>query len=112
MINNVEPKICPSADDSNDSVGLSEIKKRIFPRLIKHIITKERINPDLWLPMNFRNIIQERNVIDTDKKSGKIRSSNKSSWILNWKKNIKGNKEKRMVCIGNLLNMFFEKFNT
>ena len=47
MINNIEPKICPSTDDCNDSVELSEIKKRIFPRLIKHIITKERINPDL-----------------------------------------------------------------
>ena len=76
MINNIEPKICPSADDCNDSVGLSEIKILIFPRLIKHIITKERINPDLWPPINFRKIIQERNVIDTDKKNGKIRSSN------------------------------------
>ena len=47
MINNTETKICPSTEDCNVSSGLSEIKNLILPRLIKHIITKERINPDL-----------------------------------------------------------------
>ena len=76
MINRIETKICPSTEDCNVSSGLSEIKNLILPILINDIITKERINPDLWLPINFRSIIQERNVIDMDKNNGNITSSN------------------------------------
>ena len=71
-------------------------------------MNKEIINPDLWLPINFRNIIQERNVIDMDKNNGNVTSSNGISWILPWKKNIMGNNEKRNVWIGSLLNIFFK----
>ena len=74
----------------------------MFPKFTKHIINKETINPDLLLPMNLCKIIQKTNVIDIDKNNGKITSSNNNSCIFIWKKNIRGNNEKRNVWIGNL----------
>ena len=51
----------------------------MFPKLIRHIINNEMINPDLLLPINLCKIIQKTNVTNMDKNNGKTTSSKNNS---------------------------------
>ena len=54
MINNIEPKICPSTEDCSVSSGLSEIKNLIKPILDKKVdaVLGSRFLKKINMPLN------------------------------------------------------------